>query len=119
MNKNNIWLFFMKIGAKLGCHQRADRSFFIKKRQFPVCARCTGVIIGYIIVFAAVAFYILPIWACLIFCFIMFVDWLIQFIGIRESSNLRRLITGILGGCGVMSLEVRLIITIFDLITGK
>ena len=34
------------IGNHSGCHQMPERSFFYKGKQFPVCARCTGVIIG-------------------------------------------------------------------------
>lgn len=44
-----IWLKLMKIGARLGCHQRPDRSFFYKGYQFPVCARCTGLFVGYFV----------------------------------------------------------------------
>ena len=31
----------------------------------------------------------------------MLLDWLIQYLGIRESTNVRRLLTGILGGYGI------------------
>ncbi|MEI3349189.1 MAG: DUF2085 domain-containing protein [Dysosmobacter sp.] len=34
------------VGHTLGCHQRPDRSFFFHGKQFPVCARCTGVFLG-------------------------------------------------------------------------
>lgn len=44
-----IWLKLMKMGARLGCHQRPDRSFFYKGYQFPVCARCTGLFVGYFV----------------------------------------------------------------------
>ncbi len=117
--KNDIWLKLMKIGAWLGCHQMADRSFFIKKRQFPLCARCTGVIIGYVFVFASAAFYKFPVWICFVFCSIMFFDWLIQFMGIKKSSNLRRLITGIIGGIGVMSIEIYALLVIINFISEK
>ena len=30
-----------------GCHCRPDRSFFFRGRQFPVCARCTGMLLGF------------------------------------------------------------------------
>ncbi len=117
--KNDIWLRFMKIGAWLGCHQMPDRSFFIKNKQFPLCARCTGVIIGYIFVFASASFYLLPIWICFDFGLIMFLDWLVQFMGIKESSNFRRLITGIIGGIGVMSLEIYVLLEILQFISEK
>lgn len=117
--KNDIWLRFMKIGAWLGCHQMPDRSFFIKNKQFPLCARCTGVIIGYIFVFASAAFYLLPVWICFDFCLVMFLDWLVQFMRIKKSSNFRRLITGIIGGIGVMSLEIYVLLKILHFISGK
>lgn len=33
------------------CHRLPQRSFFWKGRQFPVCARCTGIHIGYLSLF--------------------------------------------------------------------
>ena len=39
----------MEFGKKMGCHQIPERSFFFKGYQFPVCGRCTGVIIGEIV----------------------------------------------------------------------
>jgi hypothetical protein len=32
--------------GSLVCHQKADRSFFSCQRQWPVCARCTGLYLG-------------------------------------------------------------------------
>jgi len=32
--------------CKYLCHQKPERSFFYKKKQFPVCSRCTGIVIG-------------------------------------------------------------------------
>lgn len=39
------------------------------------------------------------------FCGIMFMDWFVQYLNIRPSTNPRRLITGILGGFGLLRLE--------------
>ena len=47
--KLKIWIKLMKMGAKLGCHQMPERSFFYKGYQFPVCARCTGLMAGYLL----------------------------------------------------------------------
>ena len=45
--KNDLlWLKWMDWGKRLGCHQMPERSFFIKGYQFPVCARCTGVLVS-------------------------------------------------------------------------
>lgn len=100
----------MRMGARSGCHQRSDRSLFYHGHQFPVCARCTGVLIGYILSVVMLFFYNIPVRWCIIFCWIMFADWLIQFLRIRSSTNIRRLITGILGGCGIMTIEIDILI---------
>ena len=83
-----------------------DRSFFIKGHQFPVCARCTGVLIGYILGIALhflVGTYIVY---CVIACAIMFIDWYIQYLEIKMSTNIRRFITGILGGYGIIGIQI-------------
>ena len=103
---NDLWEKLMHIGAKIGCHQRSDRSFFFhNKYQFPVCARCTGVLIGYIAAICTARTPISP-FLCLALCAFMLLDWLIQFLGIRASTNRRRLITGLLGGFGLLKLEL-------------
>ena len=42
----------------------------------------------------------------------MLIDWGIQYVGIRESTQLSRLCTGILGGLGVLSFEVNIILKV-------
>ncbi|WP_425269664.1 DUF2085 domain-containing protein [Leptospira bouyouniensis] len=84
------------------CHQLPERSFYYKGSQFPICARCTGVIIGQLL--AIISIVSLPIRFGLI-TYISFmlpasVDWLFQeFIKIK-SNNLRRIVTGSLLGFG-------------------
>ncbi len=99
-----LWLL-RTAGNYSGCHQLPERSFFYKGKQFPVCARCTGVSIGQLlsvmfnIRFASVS----PTLSALsLSC--MGADWLIQEIGIKESTNRRRLLTGMLGGFGLFNL---------------
>jgi uncharacterized membrane protein len=99
------WLFFYKLGAAGGCHQMPERSFRIFDMQFPVCARCTGVYLGQIIAIPFFLSYtVLKLQICFLFLAIMFCDWLIQFLKIKESTNSRRFITGIIGGIGLMGL---------------
>lgn len=116
INKNSVWLALMKIGASTGCHQKSERSFFINKCQFPVCARCTGVIIGYILAVTAFCFFMTPLPVCVLLCLIMFFDWLVQHLKIHESTNIRRLITGIMGGYGLLSVEINCLTQIIILI---
>lgn len=106
MISNKQWIRLMEIGEALGCHQMPERSFFIKGFQFPVCARCTGVIISAIL--ATIVFFRkkLPIWLCISMSSIMLFDWGMQYLKIKESTNSRRLITGLIGGFGYSTLHL-------------
>lgn len=106
---SKLWLQILMgiriIGNHSGCHQMPERSFFYKGCQFPVCARCTGVFIGQTCALAALiakARVTLP--CCVGMLSVMGTDWLLQYTGILESTNRRRLITGILGGFSVIYL---------------
>lgn len=108
--KKKIWMASMKIGAHMGCHQRPDRSFFYHSYQFPVCARCTGCFVGYLLTLIIWPLYKINIGTSICLCLPMLLDWGIQYVGIRESTQLSRLCTGILGGLGVLSFEVNIIL---------
>ena len=43
------------------------------------------------------------------------IDWSLQFFNILSSNNIRRLVTGILGGIGLMGIYVYIVIKLFDL----
>jgi uncharacterized membrane protein len=110
----------MRLGSKTGCHQMNDRSFSFKGYQFPVCARCTGLLFGQIIGFLLSLFFI----KCeirLLLCLAVFstlllgVDGLGQLKKLWTSTNPRRFITGILCGNFVTIFNIKLIVT---LITG-
>ena len=114
--KIKIWAFFMRLGNRAGCHQREDRSFKIKGWQFPICSRCTGILtgqtIGIIIYLMSVR---IPIYIDIIFLLLMFLDWYIQFKGIKESTNLRRFITGNLAGIAQTSIIIEIFILLQSL----
>ena len=90
----------MQLGRYLGCHQRPERSFFLKGYQFPVCARCTGVLVS--VLPAAICFFRRPLrlWQAMGLSGVMFVDWAIQRVGLCPSTNRRRFWTGCIGGFG-------------------
>ena len=55
--KDKIWIKSMEWCSKYwGCHQMPERSFFFKGYQFPVCARCTGMIVGYFLSITTIPF---------------------------------------------------------------
>jgi uncharacterized membrane protein len=114
LSKVNIWLKLMRFGEKMGCHQMADRSFFFKGYQFPVCARCTGVILGELIAIICLFFVKLEWWICLLFLVPMAVDWGLQFLRIVQSTNIRRLITGTLGGFGLTYVYYLIGVSVFN-----
>lgn len=95
-----------EIGEYSGCHRMPERSFFWKGRQFPVCARCTGVGIGQTL---ALLLWVIdfPLSMCLCFLALMGIDWGLQEFRIKESTNYRRLFTGIMGGFGLFSLYIK------------
>lgn len=49
---------------------------------------------------------------------VMFADWLLQRLGVAESTNLRRLLTGILGGYGIMTAQLLLLQAALRRLTG-
>ncbi|MCD8391024.1 MAG: DUF2085 domain-containing protein [Firmicutes bacterium] len=81
-----------------------ERSFHIGKYQFPLCARCTGVFAGYIIGISLLWFILLPVYISLALIFVMGIDWYVQYKNIKMSTNIRRLITGLMCGVGYIHL---------------
>lgn len=109
-----LWLKLMRAGEHLGCHQMPERSFFYKGYQFPVCARCTGVIISSFAAFFIFLKKRISKKLCIILSGVMFLDWFIQYIKIKESTNTRRFITGLIGGFGYATLHLYLYKFIID-----
>lgn len=101
-----LWVKSMQAGAATGCHQLPERSFFFRQYQFPVCARCCGVLIGETLaLYAAAKKHRVKPEISMMAAETMFLDWFLQYIGKLESNNARRLVSGILGGFGCWSLQ--------------
>ncbi len=96
------------------CHRKPERSFFYKGRQFPVCARCTGIHIGYM----AYPFLLFKIiWFSFPMAVLLMlpttIDGLTQAYLNRESNNWLRAITGFCAGVGLMCFACHIGIGIF------
>lgn len=100
----------MKFGNICGCHQKPERSFFIKRYQCPICARCLGVWIGYVIGLLTFKLHTPSFILCVLLMGIMLLDWLLQYNEIVISNNYRRLVTGIMCGYGLIILIIKIII---------
>ncbi len=111
--KIKIWKALMIFGNICGCHQISERSFFINNYQLPVCARCLGVGIGYILALISYKLYQPNIIFCICLMAIMLLDWGLQFWCDIMSNNIRRLLTGILCGYGFMAIILKMIGGIF------
>ncbi|MGL6298553.1 MAG: DUF2085 domain-containing protein [Methanobacteriaceae archaeon] len=88
------------------CHRKPERTFKIKNTYFPVCARCTGFYIAAISYFGYVYYFYVDYNIQLILLAILMltpaaIDGLTQFYTSRESNNVLRFFTGILGGIGL------------------
>ncbi|MBD2079583.1 DUF2085 domain-containing protein [Leptolyngbya sp. FACHB-17] len=85
------------------CHRLSSRSFFVRNRQFHVCARCTGLVSGYVVspLLLLVNDYASKIF--IVSCTALVLDGATQLIGWRESNNMLRLFTGFTTGATALA----------------
>ena len=115
MMKEKYWIYTMQFFSKYwGCHQLPSRSFFIGKYQFPLCARCTGIMFGSFLSLLLLScdIEVMDRFSVLQICILitpMIIDGCVQMFTTYESNNTKRLLTGGIFGVGIWFL-------IFDLI---
>jgi len=85
------------------CHQKVERSFFINENQMPFCSRCTAIWLGLVIGLGFMIFYKIELndkFLILILIGIVpiAIDGVGQLLHLWESTNIIRLITGLLAG---------------------
>jgi len=108
------WIVLMRLGAKTGCHQMHERSLFVRGYQFPLCARCTGLLIGIIAGMASLLLFVnCNIRSLLLLAglsiVLLGIDGFFQLKKVWVSTNFRRMITGILCGFFVTGFFIRII----------
>lgn len=116
--KDEIWVKTMNWFAKYGgCHQMPERSFFFRGYQFPLCARCTGIALGYIL---GVLFWIfniqLSLLLLLIFFFSCALDGVIQYFTRYTSTNPKRFVLGILCGISIVHILFKTLSFIYNIL---
>ena len=90
-----------------GCHARPDRSFYFRGKQFPICARCTGELIGIIAGIPIAIIWGYPYFYVAVLMMVpLILDGTIQKLTSYESTNIRRLLTGILFGIALIFLII-------------
>jgi uncharacterized membrane protein len=106
-NMNFPWSFVYSAGDRL-CHQKAERSFFVNGNQMPFCSRCTAIWLGLAFGLGFMVFYRVKlnerfVVAILLGLVPIGIDGIGQLLGFWESTNVIRVITGLLIGvlCGI------------------
>lgn len=110
MHRQARWsaLAYKWLPILMGCHCRPERSFHFRGRQFPVCARCTGLLAGLVVGIPAGLLYRPPAWALALMLLPMLLDGAAQRLTRYESGNRRRLLTGVLFGYAAVGLLIAL-----------
>lgn len=86
-----------------GCHAMPERSFHFHGNPFPICARCTGELIGILAGIPITCIYGIPDFQIAALMMLpLIVDGTLQRLTSYESNNIRRLITGILFGIALV-----------------
>lgn len=90
------------------CHGMPERCFTLEGVPMPICARCTGIyagfLVGVLLMLAVRKLHHLrlPAWLALVLVAPLFIDGVTQGIGLRESTNELRVITGLLAGTALV-----------------
>lgn len=109
--KTKRWITAMSLAKRLyGCHQLPERSFFIGGYQFPLCARCTGITIGYLLaLLLCILQMIVPLWLSFLMLIPLIVDGGVQLLFYIMSNNIRRFVTGLVFGVGFIHISINVI----------
>ena len=98
------------------CHQLSDRSFIVKGVQLPLCARCTGIVIGFCLIGPIASIITLGnMFVSVALILLMCLDGVLQLKNIILSTNLRRVITGLGCGYGLFSIVLHSILNFIAL----
>ena len=87
-----------RVALAMHCHQLPERSFSLKNRQVPLCARCLGLLIGTLLF----PCYVRDLRIASLLIAAMMIDGVTQALCLRLSKNWLRFLTGIgfAIGCG-------------------
>ncbi len=100
------------------CHQIPERTLSFSALIMPICSRCSGIYIGFVIS-TLVLFtmhrkrqsLIAPVYVVIIFIVFIFfaaIDGILSYFGIYETNNLLRLLTGYMAGIALAAIVMPL-----------
>lgn len=100
------------------CHRKPERTFQIMGHYFPVCSRCTGLVVGFFSAYLLRTLIIGNLWLSLLMI-PMVLDGFSQELGDRTSNNFIRFFTGFFFTIGMLSVIWNVPIDIvFNLVGG-
>lgn len=99
-------LIYKYLPVIFGCHCREERTLSYNGKKFPICARCTGELVGIIFGILANIYVKFSMYTYLILLIPMIMDGTIQLKTKYESTNRKRFITGFLFGYGLISIFI-------------
>jgi uncharacterized membrane protein len=124
--------FLIRVMRQVGygiCHQLPERSLHYGGRALPVCARDTGIFLGFTLCLAVLLIVYrrsaprYPTWPKILVLAVLllptFFDAVTSYAGLRESSNAVRLVTGALAGTAVAALLFPLVAHALALVRRK
>jgi uncharacterized membrane protein len=98
---DRIVINLMRLLNIVPCHRMKSRSITIKGYTLPLCARCTGILAGFLFFpFLLIAVIHLSLWLGLLLNVPMVIDGWTQKRKYRMSNNILRVTTGIMSGFG-------------------
>ena len=105
------WQKAMYFGYKVcRCHQLSERSFHYHGIQFPVCARCSGILTGFNIIAPVITIFTFGnMYISLGLILLMFLDGGLQMFTSYQSNNVKRFITGLGFGYSLFSIIVHIV----------
>ncbi|MBM6723279.1 DUF2085 domain-containing protein [Pseudoflavonifractor phocaeensis] len=104
--------FYKWLPIIFGCHCLDDRSFYWNGKKFPICARCTGILIGSLTAFITYILACCPISVCTFLIIPLVADGFRQQFTDYESTNIRRLVTGLFFGFGLVRIVLHTILVL-------
>lgn len=108
-------VFFYKwLPIIFGCHCKKERSFHYHGKQFPICARCTGELVGILIAIGTCYFLKFKIYLLLLFMIPMVIDGFLQLLTRYESGNGRRFFSGLFFGYALASLFFMSVVYVYE-----
>ncbi|MEA2055308.1 MAG: DUF2085 domain-containing protein [Candidatus Thermoplasmatota archaeon] len=113
INKMSFPANFIYSAGDRMCHQKSERSFYLNGNQMPFCSRCTAIWLGLAIGLGFMLFYKIDLDERFLFVILIGlvpigIDGIGQHLGFWESTNIIRLVTGLLAG-GVSGIAIGLI----------